>query len=262
MQVTRFCLLNSKHYNWYYWQMRSGNPSYTSHFAASGALAEIGTGERATGGGRHHQGGEHWSFDSELHKTTSHGFCIDNIHAGDEQCDCAVLPGSDCSPQRTGSAFVQQGSADAETRLVRDWIVSKREFAEKKTSFSVCGLNNFGVVRQAKFLFMVRDGRATVNSIISRKVTITGFDFSSWRQCMIKWNHAIETMHHQCKEIGSDQCMMVSDSQLEVGKFESNKSAPRCTTSSWCCTRKSGCEKYWNSLRCRGTSPFCITTNT
>lgn len=49
-----------------------------------------------------------------------------------------------------------------------------------------------------------------MNSIISRKVTITGFDFSSWRQCMIKWNHAIETMHNQCKEIGSDQCMMVS----------------------------------------------------
>lgn len=57
---------------------------------------------------------------SDLHKTTNHRFCIDNIHAGDEQCDCAVLPGSDCSAQRTGSAFVQQGSADAETRLVRD----------------------------------------------------------------------------------------------------------------------------------------------
>lgn len=63
---------------------------------------------------------------------------------------------------------------------------------------------------QAKFLFMVRDGRATVNSIISRKVTITGFDLTSYRQCMTKWNHAIETMHNQCKEIGSDKCMMVS----------------------------------------------------
>lgn len=68
----------------------------------------------------------------------------------------------------------------------------------------------FAFPTQAKFLFMVRDGRATVNSIISRKVTITGFDFSSWRQCMIKWNHAIETMHNQCKEIGTDRCMMVS----------------------------------------------------
>lgn len=66
----------------------------------------------------------------------------------------------------------------------------------------------------AKFLFMVRDGRATVNSIISRKVTITGFDLSSYRQCMTKWNHAIETMHNQCKDIGSDKCMMVYYEQL------------------------------------------------
>lgn len=57
---------------------------------------------------------------------------------------------------------------------------------------------------------MVRDGRATVNSIISRKVTITGFDLTSYRQSMSKWNQAIETMHKQCKEIGHDQCMMVS----------------------------------------------------
>lgn len=66
----------------------------------------------------------------------------------------------------------------------------------------------------AKFLFMVRDGRATVNSIISRKVTITGFDLTSYRQCMTKWNTAIETMHKQCKEIGSDRCMMVYYEQL------------------------------------------------
>ncbi|CAD7090723.1 unnamed protein product [Hermetia illucens] len=66
----------------------------------------------------------------------------------------------------------------------------------------------------AKFLFMVRDGRATVHSIISRKVTITGFDLSSYRQCMTKWNRAIEVMHDQCKEIGKNQCMMVYYEQL------------------------------------------------
>lgn len=33
----------------------------------------------------------------------------------------------------------------------------------------------------AKFIFMVRDGRATAHSIISRKVTITGFDLTSYR---------------------------------------------------------------------------------
>ncbi|KAI8034343.1 hypothetical protein M5D96_012896, partial [Drosophila gunungcola] len=66
----------------------------------------------------------------------------------------------------------------------------------------------------AKFLFMVRDGRATVHSIISRKVTITGFDLSSYRQCMQKWNHAIEVMHEQCRDIGKDRCMMVYYEQL------------------------------------------------
>ena len=66
----------------------------------------------------------------------------------------------------------------------------------------------------AKFIFMIRDGRATVHSIISRKVTITGFDLSSYRQSLIKWNHAISTMYGQCKEIGSDKCLMVPYEQL------------------------------------------------
>lgn len=67
---------------------------------------------------------------------------------------------------------------------------------------------------EAKFLFMVRDGRATVHSIISRKVTITGFDLSNYRQCMTKWNQAIQTMHEQCKEIGKERCMIVYYEQL------------------------------------------------
>lgn len=77
---------------------------------------------------------------------------------------------------------------------------------------------------------MVRDGRATVNSIISRKVTITGFDFTSWRQCMIKWNHAIETMHNQCNEIGHDRCMMVSDVLCVFGFETAGPFGPQMAT--------------------------------
>lgn len=61
----------------------------------------------------------------------------------------------------------------------------------------------------AKFLFMVRDGRATVHSIITRKVTITGFDLTSYRQCLSKWNHAVELMYQQCKSLGPARCLMV-----------------------------------------------------
>lgn len=61
----------------------------------------------------------------------------------------------------------------------------------------------------AKFLFMVRDGRATVHSIITRKVTITGFDLSSYRQCLTKWNHAVELMYAQCRALGPAKCLVV-----------------------------------------------------
>ena len=65
-----------------------------------------------------------------------------------------------------------------------------------------------------KFLFMIRDGRATVHSIITRKVTITGFDLKSYRQCLTKWNAAIQSMNEQCEGLGEDHCMPVHYEQL------------------------------------------------
>jgi len=67
---------------------------------------------------------------------------------------------------------------------------------------------------KSKFLFMVRDGRATVHSIITRKVTITGFDLKSYRQCLQKWNTAITAMKDQCDQLGSDHCLQVPYEQL------------------------------------------------
>ncbi|KAI5139953.1 protein-tyrosine sulfotransferase 1 isoform X2 [Manis pentadactyla] len=66
----------------------------------------------------------------------------------------------------------------------------------------------------AKFLLMVRDGRASVHSMISRKVTIAGFDLNSYRDCLSKWNRAIETMYNQCMEVGYKKCMLVHYEQL------------------------------------------------
>ncbi|KJH52855.1 hypothetical protein DICVIV_00900 [Dictyocaulus viviparus] len=69
------------------------------------------------------------------------------------------------------------------------------------------------ILPNAKFIFMIRDGRATVHSIVSRKVTITGFDLSDFRQCMTKWNAAIKVMYDQCVAIG-DKCLQVYYEQL------------------------------------------------
>uniref|UniRef100_A0A2A4JEU5 Protein-tyrosine sulfotransferase n=1 Tax=Heliothis virescens TaxID=7102 RepID=A0A2A4JEU5_HELVI len=40
-------------------------------------------------------------------------------------------------------------------------------------------------------------------------VTITGFDLTSYRQCLTKWNHAVELMYQQCKTMGPDKCLVV-----------------------------------------------------
>ncbi|XP_050310110.1 protein-tyrosine sulfotransferase [Anthonomus grandis grandis] len=66
----------------------------------------------------------------------------------------------------------------------------------------------------AKFIFMVRDGRATAHSIITRKVTITGFDLTSYRQCLKKWNSAVEAMNNQCRDMGRSKCLRVPYEQL------------------------------------------------
>ncbi|XP_077016827.1 protein-tyrosine sulfotransferase 2 isoform X1 [Tamandua tetradactyla] len=66
----------------------------------------------------------------------------------------------------------------------------------------------------SKFLLMVRDGRASVHSMITRKVTIAGFDLSSYRDCLTKWNRAIEVMYAQCLEVGKDKCLPVYYEQL------------------------------------------------
>lgn len=66
----------------------------------------------------------------------------------------------------------------------------------------------------AKFVLMLRDGRATVHSMISRRVTITGFDLSSYRDCLVKWSRAAESMYEQCREAGPERCMLLRYEQL------------------------------------------------
>ncbi|XP_072388377.1 protein-tyrosine sulfotransferase [Diabrotica undecimpunctata] len=85
----------------------------------------------------------------------------------------------------------------------------------------------------AKFIFMVRDGRATAHSIISRKVTITGFDLTSYRQCLKKWNTAVEAMNNQCKDLGPDKCLRVPYEQLVLHPREWMKKVLKFLNVSW-----------------------------
>uniref|UniRef100_K7FLE9 Protein-tyrosine sulfotransferase n=1 Tax=Pelodiscus sinensis TaxID=13735 RepID=K7FLE9_PELSI len=72
------------------------------------------------------------------------------------------------------------------------YLCNKDPFALKSLTYLA------RIFPNAKFLLMVRDGRASVHSMISRKVTIAGF----------------ETMYNQCMEVGFERCMLVHYEQL------------------------------------------------
>ncbi|ELU09836.1 hypothetical protein CAPTEDRAFT_172938 [Capitella teleta] len=85
----------------------------------------------------------------------------------------------------------------------------------------------------SKFLLLIRDGRAVVHSIISRKVTISGFDLKSYRQCLQKWNSGLEAMYVQCLRVGAGRCMPVYYEQLVLHPQETMTSILRFLDVPW-----------------------------
>ncbi|CAF0953679.1 unnamed protein product [Rotaria sordida] len=66
----------------------------------------------------------------------------------------------------------------------------------------------------SKFLFIIRDARAVIYSVMTRKVTITGFSLTDYRLNLKLWNKGIKIMFDQCKEIGKNKCLMIYYEQL------------------------------------------------
>ncbi|XP_034034023.1 protein-tyrosine sulfotransferase 1-like [Thalassophryne amazonica] len=87
-------------------------------------------------------------------------------------------------------------------------LCNKDPFALKALSYLA------RIFPKAKFVLMLRDGRATVHSMISRKVTISGFDLTSYRDCLTKWSASVETMFSQCEAAGVTRCLPVRYEQL------------------------------------------------
>ena len=85
----------------------------------------------------------------------------------------------------------------------------------------------------SKFMLMIRDGRAVVHSIISRKVTISGFDLKSYKNCLQKWNSAMESMYYQCLRVGPHRCLPVYYEQLVLHPVEWTKKILRFLDIPW-----------------------------
>ena len=66
----------------------------------------------------------------------------------------------------------------------------------------------------SKYILMIRDGRAVIHSMITRKVTVGGFDLQNFAACMSKWNTMIKGMYSECILVGPRVCMPVYYEEL------------------------------------------------
>ena len=69
---------------------------------------------------------------------------------------------------------------------------------------------------RAKFVLLIRDGRAVAHSIVSHNVTITGVDYRSHVSAALFWNRVTEKMWKLCGDAGPNKCLPVFYEKLVV----------------------------------------------
>ncbi|EDO38909.1 predicted protein, partial [Nematostella vectensis] len=65
------------------------------------------------------------------------------------------------------------------------------------------------VFPNSKFVFLVRDGRAVVHSIVSRRILIRGINSSDYESLLRTWDRAVMGMNTQCESLGRKRCLRV-----------------------------------------------------
>ena len=104
-----------------------------------------------------------------------------------------------------------------------------------KDPFTLRSINKImEIFPNSKFLLMVRDGRATCHSIVSRKVSIHRFDYKTYKGCLRDWNRAIEDMFNQCTQVRTlefFQNKMLANHLDKLGKFFDT--CDGCIDSNW-----------------------------
>ncbi len=85
----------------------------------------------------------------------------------------------------------------------------------------------------SKYLLLIRDARAVIHSVMTRKVTITGFSLTDYRQNLKIWNKGIETMFEQCKQMSENRCLMVYYEQLVLQPKKTIENVLKFLNVSW-----------------------------
>lgn len=126
--------------------------------------------------------------------------------------------------QRLEAAGVNDDTLDQATRaFVSEIILNHGAPAKYLCNKDPLVLNYmYDIIRmfpKAKFVLMVRDGRAVAYSIVSRNVTISGVDSKSYMSAALFWNKVVDRMIRDCKSI-KEKCLMVFYEKLVANPRE------------------------------------------
>lgn len=67
---------------------------------------------------------------------------------------------------------------------------------------------------KAKFVMMIRDGRAVAYSIVSRNVTISGVNNKEYKSAALFWNKIMTRITSDCQALGKQHCLSVHYEKL------------------------------------------------
>ena len=84
----------------------------------------------------------------------------------------------------------------------------------------------------AKFIFMVRDGRAVANSITSRHVTISHVNTRDYRSLLKSWSSTVLLMNDQCRKLGH-RCLRVPYEYLVLNPVQCMKTVLQFVDAVW-----------------------------
>lgn len=127
--------------------------------------------------------------------------------------------GSTNEKQRLAQGGITADVIDAAvTAFIMESIVQHGEAADNLCNKDPLTLKNGDyltrIFPRSKWIFMLRDGRAVVHSVIKRHITITGYEHDDPRACLEKWNDVVDVMDQVCSRLGEDKCLRVKYEEL------------------------------------------------
>ena len=104
-------------------------------------------------------------------------------------------------------------------QIFREQSDGSTEHFCNKDPFNLAHINDLEVIfPNARFILMIRDGRAVTHSITTRGITISGIDIKDEKKVLGFWNTACDNMIQECSRINrkhkQPQCLEVYYEQL------------------------------------------------